>query len=311
MEEGGCVNMKILVLNNDLAERTVIQQVLQYNGHEIVSAGNSDAAMQFLQEGDIRFVIADRVSTDVDEKQFVKRVREANPPFYIYILLLTAKVQETDITTPRTGADDYLHKPVVPIELKSHVHLGERILNLGDNLLEAKDTLERVAMYDTLTGVLNQKAFLNFSRGELERARRGQSPFSLIALDIDNFKSINDKYGEQIGNDVLRVIANTIREKSRPYDGLGRYEADLFLIALPGVIGQDGEKIADRIIKGILNTNISLLDGREINVGISAGVVCATRINASTEVESLIEQADQAVAHAKREGGNQSHVVFV
>lgn len=303
--------MKILVLNKDMTERTVIQQVLIQNGHEILSADNSETAIQLLQGEGIRFVIADRVNTDITEKQFVRQVRDARPPHYIYILLLTARVEESDITSPRTSADDYLQKPIVPLELRSRVHLGERILNLGDSLLEAKDTLDRVAMYDTLTGALNQQAFLIFSRGELERARRGQAPLSLIALDIDNFKAINDKYGENIGNDVLSVISRGIREKSRPYDGVGRYEADLFLIVLPGVIGQDAEKIAERILKGILNTNISLLDGRELKVGISAGIVSATRITASTEMESLIEQAMEAVAHAKREGGNQSHMVFV
>lgn len=303
--------MKILVLDKDMTERTVIQQVLQQNSHEIISADDSEAAMQLLQEGDLRFVIADRVTTDIDEKQFIQRVREAKPPYYIYILLLTPKIEETDIATARTAADDYLHKPIVPIELKSRLRLGERILSLGDHLLEAKDTLDRVAMYDTLTGMLNQKAFLTYSRGELERARRAQSTLSLIALDIDDFKAINDKYGENIGNDILNVIASAIREKSRPYDGVGRYETDLFLITLPGVIGQDAEKIAERILKDILNTNIALLDGREVKVGISAGVVCSTRITASTEVDALIEHAKEAVGHAKREGGNQSHMVFV
>ena len=303
--------MKILVLNKDLVERTIIHQVVQHNGHEIVSAENSDDAMQRLQEGDIRFVIADRVTTDMDEKHFIKTIREAEPPYYIYILLLTPKVEETDIATPNTGADDYLHKPVVPIELKSRLRIGERILGLGDHLAKARDTLERIALFDTLTSTLNQNAFLNFSRGELERARRGQVPLSLIALDIDDFQTINDKYGENIGNDVLTVIAQVIREKSRPYDGVGRYEADMFLLILPGVIGQDAEKIADRIIKGILNTNITLLDGREIKVGISAGIASTARITVSTELDTLIQQAIEAVAHAKREGGNQAHVVFV
>jgi two-component system chemotaxis response regulator CheY len=302
--------MKVLVLNKDMAERTVIQQILIQNGHEILSAESSETAMQLLQAEGIRFVIADRISTDITETQFVRRVRDAKPPYHIYILVLTARVEETDITSPRSGADDYLQKPIVPLELRSRIYLGERILNLGDSLLEAKDTLDRVAMYDTLTGALNQQAFLIFSRGELERARRGQAPLSLIALDIDNFKAINDKYGENIGNDVLTVIARGIREKSRPYDGVGRYEADMFLLVLPGVIGQDAEKIAERILKGILNTNISLLDGREINVGLSAGIVSATRITTATEMETLIEQAREAVMQAKREGGNRSHMLF-
>src|SRR5512138_1565532 len=111
--------MKILVLNNDMMERTIIQQVLQNNGHEIIPVGDSDSAMQLLQEGEIRFVIADRASSDMDAKRFIQRVHDAQPPYYIYILLLTAKVQDTDITTPRAGADDYLHKPIVPVELKS------------------------------------------------------------------------------------------------------------------------------------------------------------------------------------------------
>jgi diguanylate cyclase (GGDEF)-like protein len=303
--------MKVLVFNKDLTERAVIQQVLQHNGHEIMPAEDSETAMRLLQEGDIRFIIADRSNTDIDEQQFIKRVRDAQPPYYIYILLLTSKVQEDDVTKPRTGADDYLHKPIVPIELKSRVHIGERILGLGDNLIKAKDTLEKIAMFDTLTNVLNYKAFLLFSHGDLERARRGQSPLSLIALDIDNFKSINDKFGENIGNDVLTVIAGVIREKSRPYDGIGRYQDDIFLISLPGVIGQDAEKIVDRILKGILNTNISLLDGRELNVGVSAGIVSSTRITASTTMDNLIQHAIEAMAHAKREGGNQSHMVFV
>ncbi len=89
--------MKILVLSNDLMERTVIQQVIQRNGHELMPAENSDLAMRLLQEGDIRFIIVDRVSTDMEEKQFIKRVRDAQPPYYIYILLITEKLQETDI----------------------------------------------------------------------------------------------------------------------------------------------------------------------------------------------------------------------
>ena len=303
--------MKILVLNNDLMERTVIQQVLQYNKHEIILAANSDIAMQLLQEGDIRFVIADRATTDIDEQQFIKRLREANPPYYIYILLIASKVSDTDVTTPRAGADDYLHKPIVPLELKSRVHIGERILGLGDHLVHAKEALQSMAMFDPLTKMLNQKAFLNLSRGELERARRNQTPLSLIALDIDNFQEINEKHGREIANDVLVLVAQAIREKSRPYDGAGRYEDAIFLIPLPGVIGQDAEKIAERILRGILNANISLLDGTALTVVISVGVVSSVRITVSTEMDILIEKAREVVSRLKRAGGNQVDTVFL
>jgi two-component system chemotaxis response regulator CheY len=303
--------MKVLVLNNDVMERTVIQQVLQRNGHEIVQSETSEAAMQHLQQGGIRFVIADRAGTDVDGKQFIRRLREAKPPYYIYVLLITPRVQDTDVTSPRLGPDDYLTKPIVPAELKSRVSIGERILHLSDNLVQAKDSLDNAAMFDALTSALNQKAFLTLSHGELERARRGQAALSLIALDIDNFKAINDRYGENIGNDVLTVIAQGIREKSRPYDGLGRYEDDTFLLILPGVIGQDAEKVAERILTGIRNTGISLLDGTEIKVSLTAGVVSSSRITAATEIGALIEQAKEAVSIAKRAGGDQVHINYV
>jgi two-component system cell cycle response regulator len=303
--------MKILVLDKDLMERTVIQQVLQYNGHEIVPADSSETAMQLLQEGEIRFIIADRATTDIDEAQFIQRVRDAKAPYYIYILLITAKVQEGDITTPRTGADDYLHKPVVPLEVKSRVQIGERILGLGDHLVRARDTLKTQAVFDPLTNILNQNAFLTISRAELERARRAQSSLSLIAFDIDNFGSIKEHYNREIGDDVLSVVAQGIREKSRPYDGLGRYEEYTFLLILPGVIGQDAEKIADRILKGILNTEISLMDGTPVSLHLSAGIVSAVRISVSSAIEPLIEQAREALTHAKRQGGNQVHTVIV
>jgi two-component system chemotaxis response regulator CheY len=303
--------MKILVLSSDATERAVIEQVLEEKGHEVLAARDSDGAYEVLQEGEVRFVIADRAGTDIDEKQFIQRVRDAQPPHPIYILLLTPDVRETDLELDGSGADDVLHKPLTPLELRSRLQVGERILGMSDNLAVAHDTLERVAMFDTLTGALNQRAFLAFSRGELERARRAQSSLSLIALNIDNFKAVNDKYGENVGNDVLAVVAQAIREKSRPYDGVGRYEADTFVIVLPGVIGQDAERIAGRLLTTILNTDISLLDGTNVHVKLSAGIAFVDRITAATEVESLIASALEAMQQAKRDGGNQVVTVFV
>lgn len=303
--------MKILVLSNDEMERSVIQQVVQHNGHEVLMVGKSDDAMQFLQEGEVRFVIVDRNSTDADNKQFIKRIREAQPPYYIYILLIASKVQDMDITTPRGGADDYLHKPIVPLELKSRVHIGQRMLGLGDNLINARGALERTAMFDPLTKTLNEMAFLTLARGELERARRGQAPLSLIAIEIENFRDISEKHGEEIASDVLVLIAQAIREKSRPYDGVGRYEDNIFLLPLPGVIGQDAEKIATRITNGIMNTNISLLDGTPVILKLGTGVVSSVRITVATEIEMLIEKAMEAVGSSRQDGENQVYTIFI
>ncbi|MEW6284967.1 MAG: diguanylate cyclase [Chloroflexota bacterium] len=303
--------MKILVLDNDEVERSVIRQVLQHNGHEIILAENSEDAMQLLREGEARFVIVDRETTDAGEAQFIQRVREAQPPYYIYILLIASKLQEADIAPSRGGADDYLHKPITPLELKSRLHIGLRMLGLRDHLVSAKGALEQTAMFDPLTKVLNEKAFLTLSHGELERARRAQAPLSLVAIEVENFREIAQRHGEDTAGEALALIAQTIHEKSRPYDGTGRIGENLFLIPLPGVIGQDAEKIAARILKGIQNANISLLDGTALDLKLGAGVVSALRVTAATEIEMLIEKCREALAGARQAGDGQVYTLFL
>ncbi len=303
--------MKILVLTNDEIERSVIQQVLETNGHELLPADSSEDAMQFLQEGEARFVIVDRETTDAGERQFIQRLRAAQPPHYIYVLLIASKLQETDIAPSRGGADDYLHKPITPLELKSRVHIGLRMLGLRDHLISARGALEQTAMFDPLTKTLNEKAFLSLSRGELERARRAQAPLSLIAIEVENLSEIAAQYGETTASDALILIAQTIREKSRPYDGTGRVGENRFFIPLPGVIGQDAEKIAARILKGIQNANISLLDGTPLPLRLRAGIAATLRVTAATEIETLIEKGREALISAQQAEGDQIFTIFI
>jgi diguanylate cyclase (GGDEF)-like protein len=144
----------------------------------------------------------------------------------------------------------------------------------------------------------------------VERSRRASVPLSLIVLDIDNFKTINDAYGSEMGDEVLSVVSQTIREKSRPYDCIGRWSGDEFVIVLPGVIGADAEKVADRVIAGVRGTRIEVPNETALNVKMSAGIAAVARITPSTEVEPIIQQARQAVTRAKESGGNQVFLVY-
>jgi diguanylate cyclase (GGDEF)-like protein len=297
--------MKIMVLNNDLTELGVIQEVLKNSSHELLAAENSQAAWDLLAEGDCRFVIADRASTDMDEKQFIPHVRSAGYPAHVYILLVLPKNQD------HAGADDYVYKPLSTAELKSRIAIGERILGLGDNLSEAKDQLENLALLDHLTGLLNQKAFFSTAHAELERARRSQSPFSLIAVDIRDFENLPDFHGQETSHNVLRLIAQLIREKCRPYDCIGRWDADEFIIALPGVIGADAEKIVERILGGLRSMEITTAAGLGVRVEMGAGIAACSRISSSTEIEGLIHQALQALLRARESGGNQIYLTYI
>ncbi len=302
--------MKILVLNNDPAERSIILQVIQAKNHEMLACGSSLAAWEYLRAGQARFLIADRTNSDMDEKRLIERIRSGELPAAVYVLLITSRAYDPERQSAR--ADDHLFKPISALDLKSRITIGERIMNLGEDLTQARDQLESLAIYDPLTNLFNQKAFLSTAQGEMERARRSQSPLSLIMLDIDNFAALNERHGFRIGNEVLKLVARVIREKSRPYDCLGRWQGDEFISVLPGVIGADAEKVAERIIKGVRSIFITAgQDGPPISVEMSAGVATLFHVNPSTDLVGLVGQARTAMLRAREAGGNQVFLAYL
>src|SRR5512135_1397134 len=282
--------MRILVLAADARERGLIQSALEKNRHEVLSAANVEEALHLIASGHPRLAILDDDIPGTQKAEFITRAR-AGGPSPIYLLSLSSTLQMP------LDCDDTMHKPYTVAELVSRISLAQRFLALNDSLSEAREQIENVAMFDTLTGALNHSAFLRIAQGELERARRAAAPLSVISLDLDNFRALNNMYGLTAGDEALKAVGSTTRERCRPYDCIGRWSGDEFAIALPGVIGEDAEKIAIRIIKGVLSTEV-LYEGQAIPVGVSAGIASILQIHASTELEPLIEQARQARARA-------------
>lgn len=301
--------MKILTLENDPRDLAFIQQALNGSRYTPIPVFSSREAWQYIQAGESRFLIANWDTSDLRDTQFIPRARAAKlvPP--LYILLTTTK--NPDDAPPPGGADDVLRKPFTAAELRSRVIIAERVAALTNDLLAARKQLESQALFDNLTNLMNRRAFLRLAEAEMERARRAALPLSVIALDIDDFKTINDAYGSELGDEVLRTVSQTIREKSRPYDCIGRWTGDEFVIALAGVIGADAEKIAARIIAGVRGSRIEVPNEAVLNVKMSAGIASIARIGTSTEMEPLIQQARQAVSRAKEAGGGQVFLVYI
>lgn len=299
--------MNILVLENDPKERSLIQQALS-GKHTVISVSTGAEAWEYMQSGEGHFLIANWDTSDLRSVQFIQRLRASNLSQAVYVLLTVAKDQDESILS---GVDDTIQRPFKAADLKNRVAVAERIISLTSKLAVAREQLENQAIFDSLTGFMNRAAFLRQAAGELERSRRASLPLSLIALDVDNFKVINDTFGGDAGDDVLKIVSQAIREKSRPYDCIGRWTGDEFMIALPGVIGADAEKISDRIIAGVRGTRIEVPNEAPLNVKISAGIASVARISTSTEVEPVIQQARQAVSRAKEAGGNQVFLVYI
>ena len=295
--------MKALILEQNAKERSLIQHVLEKSGHEAILGGDMEQAWQMIEKGEVRFIIADGDADDFKKSNLIGRPRDAKILPIYFLVLIAGEVDYAN-------ADDNLHKPIFASELKARIMIGQRFLALGESLSHARNQLENLAAYDSLTGLLNRNAFFRNAQGELERARRTSSPLSVIAIDIDRFKAFNADHGVDMGDEVLKIVAQTIREKSRPYDCMGRWTGDEFVIALPGVIGADAEKVAERIVKGIDSADITYKNAA-VKVGVSAGVVSASRISAAAEAEPLIEQARQAMMRAKEAGGDQVYLTYI
>lgn len=295
--------MKVLVLASDGKERALIQGALEKAKHQAFSAATVAEALQIVETNRPRFAIVDDDIGSQPRAEFVARTRT---PGHLPIYLLSL----TSATENPPDADDTLRKPFTVGELISRVTLASRFLALGDSLSEAREQIENLAIFDPLTGVMNRNAFLRAAYGELERARRLSAPLSIIALDLDNFRDLNAAYGVAAGDAALKAVGATIRERCRPYDCIGRWTGDEFVVALPGVIGEDAEKIAGRIIKGVLSSEITY-EGQPLTVGVSAGIASALKIHASMEVEPVIEHATQARSRAKEMGGNQVFLTYL
>ncbi|GAB4505426.1 MAG: hypothetical protein Fur0043_24210 [Anaerolineales bacterium] len=304
--------MEILVLASDLMERSVIQQVLQYSGHQVTFTNTADETWRRIKEGAFRFIILDAEAQVGGVQPLIEKIRTATHLGRAYIILLTSKGHNTSLVTNLgVEADDYLVKPVSPQELKARALVGARILSLGDDLQQARSRIDNVAMYDTLTGVLNRQAFYKFAQGELERARRLTQGISVIAIQVDNFRSISDSHGVGIANDMLQIISQIIREKSRPYDCIGRWEDALFVIALPGIMSNDAEKVARRIIHSVKTSHISMEDGSTLNIQLNAGIATNQTIKAYAEIDALLQGAIQAMRASPGNAPDQINVIFI
>jgi two-component system, cell cycle response regulator len=191
--------------------------------------------------------LLDWVLPHVDGVELCRRLRNAGSQhFYTYTVLLTAKDSPADLLEGmRAGADDYLIKPFEPLELKARLLAGQRILDLQQNLIEARELLRVAATYDALTKLLNRAEILRLLEAELARCNREQKPVGVILADVDHFKNVNDSLGHSAGDAVLVEVAKRLKANHRIYDGVGRYGGEEFLLILPGCSLENTARRAD------------------------------------------------------------------
>ncbi len=240
----------------------------------------------------------------MDGLEVCRQVRRRGGEPYIYILLLTAKTQKGDVVAGMdAGADDYVTKPFDAHELKVRLRAGQRIINLQNELINAREALRIQATHDALTGLMNRATIFDALQKELSRSERSGRPLGLAMIDLDHFKNVNDTYGHQAGDLVLKETARRMAQILRTYDQLGRYGGEEFMAVLPDCDLACSTSAAERLRSGLADQPILLENNQSLVVTVSVGIYSTSEYPKASICE-LIRAADAALYRAKRQGRN-------
>jgi len=295
---------RILIAEDDPVSRRVLQTFLVKWDYEVIVAEDGNQALAILERQDFpRLAVLDWMMPGLEGTQVCERIRKLPKRAYVYILLLTARNQKEDILKGlESGADDYLTKPFDAQELRARLLVGQRILSLQNHLIEAREELLFQATHDALTGLANRGVILEALHRERSRQLREGGSFGIVMADLDHFKYVNDQHGHLAGDAVLQEMARRMLASVRPYDVVGRYGGEEFLIVVPTSDARGTMGLAERIRKSV-EARPAKTEAGEIQMTISLGVaVCDPSVPLAAR--ELLQVADDALYRAKDRGRN-------
>ncbi len=294
--------MRILIADDSIVSRHLLDATLRKWGYEVVAASDGVEAWNILQSEDApSLAILDWVMPGMTGPEVCRRVREHSKDLkekdtYTYLLLLTSKSLKEDlIEGMESGADDYVTKPFDQHELKVRLRAGIRIIDLQRQLRDQ-------ATKDFLLHIWNRSSILDILQRELIRGSRENRGVGVVLADLDHFKTINDTYGHFAGDEVLREFSRRMQNSIRPYDAIGRYGGEEFLIVLPGSDEGGTANQAERMRKALDSEPILInQEGRAVTCSFGA---TSWHPGMDKDSESLIRIADAALYAAKHQGRN-------
>jgi diguanylate cyclase (GGDEF)-like protein len=293
--------ISILIIDDTKSSREELARIVAEAGYTAITAENGLEGLRLLREQHPALVLVDVEMPGFDGYKTAAAVKlEAG---FVPVMLLTAR---TDVETKRrgqaAGADDFLSKPVVPLELQIRIAAMLRIKSLTDELDALNRRLAELADKDGLTGIANRRRFDKLLTLEHERALRYRRPLALAIADIDHFKRINDTHGHAAGDEALKSVAQALAETLRRSDHCARMGGEEFGLIAPEIGPSGALALGERLRRRVERLAVAF------PVTISIGVVTWNGED-NIAIPSLLEQADRALYQAKEGGRNRVALV--
>jgi len=311
----------VLVVDDDPMGLKVLEKMLLEAGHRVTLARDGKEALALTLKQRPQVVISDWFMPKLDGVEFTRTLRRTGWGRRIYVLLLTGNDKEDRVLTAfDAGVDDYITKPFKPKMLMARLRAGIRLVKLREQVeldqeIHRKNAaqmsrmnrqLREAANTDFLTGLPNRRyAMAQFDK-QWKHAQATNTPLSVLMLDIDKFKSVNDTYGHDIGDVVLKETARVLKASTRRNDTAARMGGEEFFVICPGADLDEARMIGERIRLRVESNHITVGEF-DRNVTISVGV--AQSLPGVTDVDHLMRLADEAVYVSKSNGRNQVNSV--
>lgn len=296
----------VLLVEDDQKELRRLSLHLQEVGARIITANNIQSAIRAFEEQRVDLAVLDLLLPDGVGFSLIEHIQRTVRHFLVPIPVLVvsgmAAVQDR-VKALELGADDFIVKGFDALEFRARVQRLLRKKQKLDQLSLDYDKLVTQAVTDSLTGLRTHGFLKDTLQNQVECGRRYGWPLSVLFLDIDHFKAINDQHGHGTGDEVLRMIGGTIRRTIRGADVAVRYGGEEFVVVLPHTDRQEAESLAERLRCAIAERGgIRLSSGGKVNATVSVGV--ATFPKDASDSTTLLQYADKAMFMAKRAGRN-------
>jgi two-component system, cell cycle response regulator len=299
----------LLVVDDSPVYRRLVEQVLEAHAFRLHFAQNGREALEMLKEFSPAIVVTDWMMPGFSGPELCRKIREDQSKPYTYIILMTSNTEKGNVVKAlEAGADDYLTKPFDSGEMLARIGVGRRIIDLNRELAEKSLKLEEAARTDPLTGLPNRRAIEEWAFKQLRGAERHGFSVWVMLGDIDSFKGINDSFGHDAGDTVIKTFADLLKRCTRASDICGRLGGDEFLLVMTHVEPEQIEATVSRFRAEFAALSFPF-KGQSVGVTASFGVAGCTG-RGLPDFGAMVRKADQMLYEAKRGGRNAVRVSY-